>query len=98
MGTNDENLLWLLSTTAQSSAALVAIIAGFLLSRVLAVSSFRSSLVQEMARVQVEQDGLIEDSDRIHASTLSLGKSYLSQNTRLHLLQPGVRFLQNSRE
>lgn len=45
---------WFLSTTAQSTAALVAIVAGFVLSRVLALSSERSGLVVREAQLRHE--------------------------------------------
>jgi hypothetical protein len=65
---------WLLSTTAQSSAALVAIVGGFLLSRVLALAAERNGLALREAQLSDEvelaaetcrfQQRRIDDSDR----------------------------------
>lgn len=67
-----ETLRWLLSTTSQSSAALVAIIGGFLLSRVLSISSERASLVRQRRSLSVEQSQHIEESEDIHSKIRSL--------------------------
>jgi hypothetical protein len=80
LNTTHEDLLWLLSTTSQSSAALVAIVAGFLLSRVLAIASARAALVQDMASLQVVQDGLLVESRRLHELTFSLGKEFFIED------------------
>ena len=45
---------WLLSTTAQSSAALVAIVGGFLLSRILALATERNGLALREAQLRDE--------------------------------------------
>ena len=45
---------WLLSTTAQSTAALVAIVGGFLLSRVLAFAAERNGLALREAQLREE--------------------------------------------
>ncbi len=65
---------WLLSTTAQSTAALVAIVGGFLLSRVLALAAERNGLALREAQLGDEvklaeetyrfQQRRIDDSDR----------------------------------
>lgn len=65
---------WLLSTTAQSTAALVAIVGGFLLSRVLALAAERNGLALREAQLRDEaklaeetylfQQSRIDDSDR----------------------------------
>lgn len=65
---------WLLSTTAQSSAALVAIVGGFLLSRVLALATERNGLALREAQLDGEmklaeetyrfQQRRIDDRDR----------------------------------
>lgn len=60
-----ELLRWLLSTTSQSSAALVAIIGGFVLSRVLSVSSQRSSLIKEKTDLRSQQDSYEADFDSL---------------------------------
>ena len=65
---------WLLSTTAQSSAALVAIVGGFLLSRILALATERNGLALREAQLRDEVklaeetyhsvQNRIDDSDR----------------------------------
>jgi hypothetical protein len=67
-----ENLRWLLSTTSQSSAALVAIIGGFLLSRVLSLSSERGSLVRQRRSLSLEQTQHIAESEEIHSKIRTL--------------------------
>ena len=90
MGTSQENLLWLLSTTSQSSAALVAIIAGFLLSRVLTMSSIRTALVQEMESAQISHEGLSADSARSRETVLEMGTDlFLKDNQTAFVLARG---------
>lgn len=66
---------WLLSTTAQSAAALVAIVGGFLISRVVAISTTRQGLEQRLTEIGVREEAvarlLTETSQQIEATAES---------------------------
>ncbi|MCW2671791.1 MAG: hypothetical protein JWP14_380 [Frankiales bacterium] len=57
---------WLLSTEAQSAAALVAIIGGFLVSRLVSLSSEREGLRRRRREVTVRRNLTSEEHQRIH--------------------------------
>src|SRR5665213_3686378 len=54
---------WLLSTTAQSAAALVAIVGGFLVTRLVTLSADREALRRRAHEIQVRIDGLEQGID-----------------------------------
>jgi hypothetical protein len=62
---------WLLSTTTQSSAALVAIVGGFLLSRVLALAAERNGLALGEAQLSDEVKLASETGCAIVSSTIA---------------------------
>lgn len=67
---------WLLSTTAQSTAALVGIIGGFLLSRVVAIISEKSTLLVRLHELEARRSALAEAlrpmADQVRATVGSL--------------------------
>lgn len=69
---NDPN--WLLSTLAQSTAALVAIIGGFLVSRLVQLSSEKTGLRRRLAAANDELAQVAATYDRVHAERLAWNK------------------------
>ncbi len=72
LNANAETLRWILSTTSQGAAAFVAIVAGFLLSRILGISSMRQShesrkafLTKEIAMLDGEHSDLEHQLEKI---------------------------------
>ena len=67
---------WLLSTTAQSTAALVGIIGGFLLSRVVAIISEKSTFIVRLHELEARRSALTEAlkpmADQVRATVGSL--------------------------
>lgn len=75
---NDPN--WLLSTTAQSAAALVAIVGGFLVSRVVALASERNSLEQRQGELKSRLRLTKGELEVAHEERLAVSKDWFEEH------------------
>lgn len=64
---------WLPSTLAQATAALVAIVGGFLVSRLITLASTRSGLEQRVTSLQARLRELTDECRRVHLETVDHG-------------------------
>lgn len=64
---------WLPSTLAQATAALVAIVGGFLVSRLITLASTRSGLEQRVSSLQARLRELTDECRRVHQETVDHG-------------------------
>lgn len=89
-GPNSFDPNWLLSTTAQATAALVAIIGGFLISRLISIVSEKSEQIQSLAelrnRDRVKDAQLVKFQKTVSARTQ---KWFLDENLHLILQDKG---------
>jgi hypothetical protein len=82
---------WLLSTVAQSTAALVAIVGGFLVSRAISFSSERTGLVNRLQETLIEihtaQGSLLEEVDSVYATAF---KWFVDEHVESAILEKGL--------
>lgn len=67
---------WLFSTTAQSAAALVAIVGGFLVSRVLGLNTERERLLRKYRELRSRAQILGFSYQRLHEERLAVSKEW----------------------
>jgi len=77
---------WLLSSTAQSAAALVAIIGGFLVSRLISLSVERTATLQRHEELNGRRRLNRAQYDEVHANRLSTSKSWFWEHHRDRLV------------
>ncbi len=71
---------WLLSTCAQSAAALVAIIGGFIVSKLLGLSVERNSIKSKLRDIQIELDFKVEVLSNNNKKLLDIDAEYFIDN------------------
>lgn len=64
-----------LSTLAESAAAIVAIVGGFLVSRLVALSSERDSLRRQLAQVEIERQNVAAAYEETHENRLTTNQN-----------------------
>lgn len=80
---------WLLSTEAQSAAALVAIIGGFLVSRLVSLSSEREGLRRRRREVAARRDLTSDEYEKIHRARLSQSQKTFTDHHLKDVVQAG---------
>src|SRR5690349_15864077 len=77
---------WLLSTTAQSAAALVAIIGGLLVSRLVGLAGERESLQRQLERSEAEEQLVAGRLSLIEAQVRSVARGfYIDSNIKRYI-------------
>lgn len=78
---------WLLSSTVQSAAVLVAIVGGFLVSRLVGLSSERSALVQRRHHRDELRSIKQEEYDEVHGERLAVSTEWFAEHHKDALLE-----------
>ena len=80
---------WLLSSTAQSAAVLVAIVGGFLVSRLVTLSAERSAILQRRQRLEGRRQIKQVEYDEVHADRLAISIKWFVDHHKDKLLECG---------